>query len=236
MDTLVEFRQVSKSYGGQPVLENLDFMLRRGEVIVFLGPSGCGKTTVLNIATGVTGAASGEVEMHTGRLGYVFQEPRLLPWKTALDNVRFGMTDPSDETALTYLQRAGLAHAAQSFPRQLSGGMKQRVSIARALAADPELILMDEPFSALDPQIKRELQNDVIRIIEEFRTGVLYVTHDYREAVMMADRIILLDCAGKGSGSEIHLQTPRLERDAHYIQGKIDEITERIGGYQIVSD
>ncbi|ARK25347.1 hypothetical protein SporoP37_12235 [Sporosarcina sp. P37] len=224
MNTLVEFHGVSKSYGGQPVLENLSFTLRQGEVVVFLGPSGCGKTTVLNIATGVTSATAGKVDMNTRRLGYVFQEPRLLPWKTALANIRFGMAEPSDEMAQSFLKKVGLTHAGNSFPRQLSGGMKQRVSIARALAANPELILMDEPFSALDPQIKRGLQNDVIRIIEDFRTGVLYVTHDYWEAVTMADRIILLDCAGKGSGAEMHLEVPRFRRYDGYKQEKINEI------------
>lgn len=232
MRTLIEFKHVTKKYSDRLVLQNLSFRLQEGEVIVFLGPSGCGKTTALHIATKIAKATSGEVNIHTTNIGYVFQEPRLLPWKTAIENVRFGMKTSAvqREQALQQLEKVGLAHVADAYPRQLSGGMKQRVSVARALAVNPELIVMDEPFSALDMAIKTELQEDVIRIIEDFNVGVLYVTHDYQEAIKMADRILLLHDIQNGICKEICLDRSRLQRDAYYISEQITIINQLIGG------
>lgn len=232
MKTLIEFKSVTKKYSERPVLRNVSFRLHEGEVFVFLGPSGCGKTTILDIATDITQATSGEVNTYTDNLGYVFQEPRLLPWKTVVENVQFGMKKSSmqKEQAMQKLKKVGLTHVADAYPRQLSGGMKQRVSVARALAVNPELIIMDEPFSALDTAIKTELQEDVLRIIEEHHVGVLYVTHDYQEAIKMADRIFLLHDVQNGICKEINLDRCRSERDAHYIQQQTANINRLIGG------
>lgn len=230
MQTLIEFKYVNKLYAHKSVIRNLSFQLKQGEVIVLLGPSGCGKTTVLNIATGLLKPTSGEVKTHTEQRGYVFQEPRLLPWKTVVDNVLFGMADPNGkkEEAMQLLEKVDLAHVVDAYPRQLSGGMKQRVSIARALAASPELILMDEPFAALDKVIKTELLEAIIHIIEKVHVGILYVTHDYEEAIKIADRILLFNGVHGGNYQEISLEQSRLTRDEAYIRKQINEINQRI--------
>ncbi|MGC5324699.1 ABC transporter ATP-binding protein [Brevibacillus sp. SYSU BS000544] len=216
MEALLRFESVSKSFRGNLVLDNFSFSLNQGEVIALLGPSGCGKTTILNIAAGLIRQSGGTVSVHTEELGYVFQEPRLIPWKTILDNVLFALEKDEKkakmEKARAVLQKVGLEHVSHFYPKQLSGGMKQRVSIARALVVDPKVILMDEPFSALDVSLKKELQQDVIRLIEEHGIGVLYVTHDPEEAARLADRVLIFS-KSCSSANEIPLPVNRSERD-----------------------
>jgi NitT/TauT family transport system ATP-binding protein len=194
---------VSLTLGGRPVLEDVDLSARRGETIVLLGPSGCGKTSLLRVVAGLVMPDRGKVLVDgippvPGRsAAMVFQSYRLLPWKTVHDNVAFALPHLSEamRTARVgeVLARVGLAPFAGAWPRELSGGMQQRVALARALAPAPDLLLMDEPFAALDAQSRELMQGELLQL-----TGgsggptVLFVTHSVDEALVLADRILLL--------------------------------------------
>jgi NitT/TauT family transport system ATP-binding protein len=186
-------------------LSNLSFSVRDGEIVALIGPSGCGKTTALRIAMGLESASGGRVTVDgiavTGcghDRGMVFQHAALLPWLTALENVMFGLEmkglrgDALRATAQRYLDLVGLKESGGRRPYQLSGGMQQRVGIARALAIDPKVLLMDEPFGALDAQTREALQGELITIHARTAKTILFVTHDLDEALYVAQRVILL--------------------------------------------
>lgn len=219
METIIQFQQVSKSFGAKQIIKNCNLSLREGEVAVIIGPSGCGKTTFLHLATKVLQPTSGQVTCFAERLGYVFQEPRLLPWCTLYENVAFSCNGGVDKAQIiNLLNRVKLENELATFPKQLSGGMKQRASIARAFACKPKLIMMDEPFSALDYWIKKELIQDVIDLIDNEHVSMLYVTHDYEEAATVADRIINIAQAKEGIYKEYILNVPRKQRNFDYIK------------------
>jgi NitT/TauT family transport system ATP-binding protein len=186
-------------------LDRLSFTVRDGEVVALIGPSGCGKTTALRIAMGLEAATSGAVTVDgvavTGcgyDRGMVFQHAELLPWLTALQNVEFGLQMKGmrgtvlHDTAIKYLTLVGLADSVKRRPYQLSGGMQQRVGIARALAIDPKVLLMDEPFGALDAQTRESLQGELLDIHARTQKTILFVTHDLDEAVLLADRVVVM--------------------------------------------
>lgn len=186
-------------------LENINLTVEDGEFITLLGPSGCGKTTLLRIIAGLethtSGTASLDGETITGpgpKRGMVFQEYSLFPWKTVIGNVMFGplmqgvSKKEAEAKALNYLQLVGLSEFKNSYPYELSGGMKQRVAIARALANEPEIILMDEPFGALDAQTRNNLQNELLRIWQEEKKTIIFVTHSVDEAVFLSDKVVIL--------------------------------------------
>jgi NitT/TauT family transport system ATP-binding protein len=196
--------QLTKKFGSLEVLLSISAEIGRGEFVSIVGPSGCGKTTFLRIVGGLEKANSGEVRLD-GRVldgpgsdrGFVFQQDNLLPWRTILANTEIG---PEISGALSPAQRAntmrllklvGLEGFEHYYPRQLSGGMRQRVNLARALAVDPDLLLMDEPFSALDAQTREIMQTELLRIWEEGRKTVLFVTHQIDEAVYLSDRVFV---------------------------------------------
>lgn len=202
----VEFSKVSKSFGGIPVFEDLSFSIRRGEFVCFLGPSGCGKSTTLRLLGGLAGIDGGEIQINgkmpqTGwsELAFVFQSPRLVSWRDARSNVILGMqlrdggrqTPDRKAKADQLLDLVGLKDDAAKFPRMLSGGERQRVSIARALAVDPDIILMDEPFSALDPNTRSRLRREITDIWKKTGKTIIFVTHDVDEALELADRILM---------------------------------------------
>ncbi|MBE1202770.1 ATP-binding cassette domain-containing protein [Aminobacter carboxidus] len=187
------------------VLDCVDLTIAENEFVSFVGRSGCGKTTLLNIIAGLEDATQGQITI-AGRpvtgpgqgQGVVFQQHALFPWLTAVDNVAFGFrksglnkTDRRQK-AMDLLTLVGLEAAASKYPREMSGGMQQRVSIARALALDPQILLMDEPFGALDELTRIELQHELLRIWEAQRKTVVFVTHSINEALMLSDRIVLL--------------------------------------------
>ena len=186
-------------------LSRVSFTVRDGEIVSLIGPSGCGKTTALRIAMGLEHATAGRV-MVDGRevsgcghdRGMVFQHAELLPWLTAMQNVMFGLEMKGmrgaelQDTANRYLELVGLATSKNRRPHQLSGGMKQRVGIARALAIDPKVLLMDEPFGALDAQTREDLQEELLQIHARTQKTILFVTHDLDEAVLIADRIVIM--------------------------------------------
>lgn len=176
-----------------------------GEFVAVVGPTGCGKSTLLNVAAGLLAPTAGEVRVGGERLAginrqaaYVFQTDVLLPWKTTLENVALGLRlratppDEARERGRQWLARVGLAHAGERYPHQLSGGMRKRVALAQALIVDPPLLLMDEPFSALDAQTRQLMGNELLMLWQADRKSVLFVTHDLEEAIALADRVVLL--------------------------------------------
>jgi NitT/TauT family transport system ATP-binding protein len=186
-------------------LDRLSFTVHDGEVVALIGPSGCGKTTALRIAMGLEAASGGRVTVDGTPVvrcghdrGMVFQHAELLPWLTALRNVEFGLEMKGirgtalRETAMKYLTLVGLGDSVNRRPYQLSGGMQQRVGIARALAIDPKVLLMDEPFGALDAQTRETLQGELLEIHARTRKTILFVTHDLDEAVLLADRVVVM--------------------------------------------
>ena len=185
-----------KRFGGLNVLEGLDLEFPTGKITAILGPSGCGKTTLLNILAGLIPWDAGHVELD-GRISCVFQEPRLLPWLDVRRNVALVLEEklPADavrETVSRHLELTGMTEYAGYYPSQLSGGLKQRVSLARAFAFPAEILLMDEPFKSLDFQARRRLIRDFLALWRcEVRT-VVFVTHDIREALWMGDLVVLL--------------------------------------------
>ncbi len=194
-------------------LEEVTFSVGHGEFVSIVGPTGCGKSTLLNLAAGLAQADGGSVEVFGRPLvglnpfaTYLFQQDVLLPWKTAEDNVGLGLlfqrvpVPEARARARQWLTRVGLAGFENRYPHQLSGGMRKRVALAQSLIVNPEILLMDEPFSALDVQTRQFMENDLLRIWAEDRKTVLFVTHDLEEAVALADRVVVFS-----SGPAAHL-------------------------------
>ncbi|HEU5319752.1 MAG TPA: ABC transporter ATP-binding protein [Methylomirabilota bacterium] len=201
--------RVSKSYADRAghavhALEGIDLVVEAEEFVAVLGPSGCGKSTLLNLVAGLLAPTAGAVYLEgphvPGRAAtaMVFQEFALFPWRTVQGNVEFGLEEAGmaaaerARTARRYVELTGLTGFERKYPHQLSGGMRQRVGIARALAVEPAVLLMDEPFSALDAQTRQLMQEELLAIWERTRTTIVYVTHNIHEAVYMADRVVVL--------------------------------------------
>ena len=192
-------------YGGKPALEEINLTLASGELLVVLGPSGCGKTTLLNLIAGFVPYQRGTIQLEGKKVegpgaerGVVFQNEGLLPWRNVQENVAFGLQlagvnlEQRLETARQMLKKVGLEGAEKRFIWQLSGGQRQRVGIARALAANPQLLLLDEPFGALDALTREQMQTLLLRLWHETGKQVLLITHDIEEAVFMATELVLL--------------------------------------------
>jgi NitT/TauT family transport system ATP-binding protein len=204
---LLEIQHVSKTFGrgGPPVLDDFSLSTREGEFVSLIGPSGCGKTTLLRIVAGLLTASSGTVRVAgapsvgpSRDKAVVFQHFNLFPWRTALANAAYGLEIQGvgrrerEERAMTWLAKLGLEAYAHHYPGEISGGMRQRVGIARALAIEPKLLLMDEPFGALDALTREHLQGELQRIAETTKLTILFVTHSIDEAVYLSDRIIVM--------------------------------------------
>ncbi|ATQ69198.1 MULTISPECIES: ABC transporter ATP-binding protein [Methylosinus] len=212
---LLEVRVTSKDHvtaGGRPqrVLQDLQFTLPMGRAGAVVGPSGCGKTTLLRLIAGLDAQYEGAIRLPAGgRLGMVFQEPRLLPWRSVVDNLRIAAPQAREETIAALLMRLGLAEHAGHFPGELSLGLARRVALARALAIEPDLLLMDEPFVSLDAMLARELRGEIAALIDERRVTTLIVTHDIREAIELADRVFLLSTRPARVFTTLEIATPR---------------------------
>ncbi len=204
MELKLEVGHLHKQFGDLSVLQDINLAIQSGEFISVVGPSGCGKTTFLRIVAGLEPATSGTLRIDgkpiagpSGNRGFVFQNDSLLPWRTVLANALIGpevagqVTAKERQRTLDLLKLVGLSGFERYFPRQLSGGMRQRVNLARALAIDPEVLLMDEPFAALDAQTREIMQTELLRIWEQGRKTVLFVTHQIDEAVFLSDRVLV---------------------------------------------
>jgi NitT/TauT family transport system ATP-binding protein len=219
----VSLRGVTKAYdNGVMALGPLDLHVRKGEFVSLLGPSGCGKSTALRLIAGLAAPTSGRVEIshHEGEarpgqsIGFVFQEPTLMPWASVRENVRLPLklahapASAADARVNEALARVGLAEFADSYPRELSGGMKMRVSLARALVTDPDILLMDEPFAALDEITRFRLNNDLLALWRNLRKTVIFVTHSVFESVYLSQRVIVMTSRPGRIGAEIQIDAP----------------------------
>jgi NitT/TauT family transport system ATP-binding protein len=192
------------------VLADFRLTLPAGAVGALVGPSGCGKTSLLRLVAGLDQNYDGEIHLPAhGRLGMVFQEPRLLPWRTVIDNLRIAAPQAHDDALVALLDELGLAEHAAHFPRQLSLGLARRVALARALAIEPDLLLLDEPLVSLDAALARELRDKIATLIETRRITTLIVTHDLREAIALADKIFLLSPRPAHVVATLEIDTPR---------------------------
>jgi NitT/TauT family transport system ATP-binding protein len=204
MPRKLEITALSKWFGELEALQNVDVAVEQGEFISVVGPSGCGKTTFLRIVAGLEPATSGTILLDGkpllgpgGNRGFVFQNDSLLPWRTVLSNALIGpevagqVGAKERQRTLDLLKLVGLGGFENYYPRQLSGGMRQRVNLARALAIDPEVLLMDEPFASLDAQTREIMQTELLRIWEQGRKTVVFVTHQIDEAVFLSDRVLV---------------------------------------------
>ena len=220
------FGSLEKPGGGTEVLQDINFAIGEGEILCLLGPSGCGKTTVLNIIAGFQKPTQGEVRVN-GKFvdrpgpdrGVIFQEHGLFPWRTALQNILFGpeMMGKKNEESLAladqYIDLIGLRGFQNHYPHELSGGMQQRVSIARVLVNRPDILLMDEPFGKLDAQTRASMQVLLLDVWEKVRPTILFITHDIDEAIFLGDRIMVMSCRPGRVVKEIDV---RLHRPRDY--------------------
>ena len=247
VDEEVIIDHVGKTYAdnGEPVraLDEVSFTVGPGEFVCLVGPSGCGKTTLFRVIAGLTDSTDGQVVLGGSRvtgpttdMGVVFQEYHLFPWLTVADNVAFGLerTDipaaDRRERVNSMLDLVGLTEFHDSYPKSLSGGMKQRVAIARALAVDPSLLLMDEPFGAVDAQTREMLQRELLEVWQSTGKTILFVTHDVAEAVTLADRIVVM-AAEPGRVHEVvqvDIDRPRKRGDPAF-GGHVARVRELIG-------
>ena len=222
MTAKLAVKRLSKSFGDLEALRGISLDVARGEFISVVGPSGCGKTTFLRIVAGLERASSGEVLLDGRSVkepgsdrGFVFQNDSLLPWRTVLANAIIGREvagsiGPADrKRTMELLKLVGLEGFEHYHPRQLSGGMRQRVNLARALAIDPEILLMDEPFAALDAQTREIMQTELLRIWERGQKTVLFVTHQIDEAVFLSDRVLVFARRPGRLQAEIKIPLPR---------------------------
>ncbi|MGK3986000.1 ABC transporter ATP-binding protein [Sorangium sp. So ce136] len=205
---LLRFERVSRSFvdgrnRGITALEEIDLTVQRGEFVSIIGPSGCGKSTLLRLAAGLDRPTSGRVLYHgqpiagpDRRRGFVFQTYNAFPWLNVRDNIAFGIQQLTpelrDQKVSAWLDLTGLREFADRYPKVLSGGMRQRLALARAMVVEPELLLLDEPFGALDERTRREMQRLLLETVERARCSVLFVTHDIREAILLGDRVLLV--------------------------------------------
>ena len=198
---LLNFKNISKTFYTEEketkVLDHISFTVNENEIVSILGPSGCGKSTILNIINQLTYPTTGEIEL-TAKLGYMFQKDCLMPWKSVYKNIIIGLeiNKKDNQENLAYacdlIKKYHLEEFKSFSSKQISGGMKQRVSLIRTLVLKPDLLLLDEPFSALDFQTRLQVQNDVYQIIKQEKKSALIITHDIQEAIALSDRIIIL--------------------------------------------
>ncbi len=227
---------VSRTGHNLPVLQDINLTVNEEEFVALVGPSGCGKSTLLNITAGLLAPTSGSASFthlpqgHVPRTGIVFQETGLFPWRSVYDNIAFGLEamgvprQEQKDRISHYINLVGLTGFEKALPHHLSGGMRQRVGIARALVINPDLLLMDEPFSALDAQTRTIMQEELVTLWDKTRLSTLYVTHNIQEAVMLADRVVLLSRRPGKISRILNIGIPRTERE-------LPQHTEEIAEY-----
>lgn len=238
----VSRRFVSPTGKSLTALRDFNMSVERGEFVAVVGPTGCGKSTTLNLVTGLAKPSAGEVRLMGGpvngidpRVGFVFQTDALFPWRNVIDNVMAGPVfrgkskADAEEMAKDWLARVGLTRFLHHYPHQLSGGMRKRVSLAQTFINEPEILLLDEPFSALDVQTRTVMQDELLRLWSGTRASVVFVTRDLEEAVGLADQVVVLT-AGPATVKKVHtidLPRPRIMSELRY-QSQFVEIARRI--------
>lgn len=231
---VVSLEGVSHTFGEVPVVARLDLAVMPGEFVAIVGPSGCGKTTILNLCAGWLTPSSGVVR-RAGRSRMVFQHDGLFPWLTVGENVRLGLAHvPAGEErtarARTWLRLVGLDGFEAHYPHQLSGGMRQRVEVVRALAGESDLLLMDEPFSSLDYLTRLRLRGELARLLQEQPRTVILVTHDIEEAAHLADRVVVLSERPATVRDEVRIEEPRPRELTHpAVVGAVRRILGELG-------
>jgi NitT/TauT family transport system ATP-binding protein len=244
----VELSAVSKTYGSNaPVLQQIHLTIAKGEFVSLIGPSGCGKSTLLKLISGLTNATSGNILVDgmtpfnaRETISYIFQDATLLPWRTVTSNVGLGLelehvaSEVRKQKVDTLLELVGLTHVARAYPRQLSGGMKMRVSVARALATRPRLLLMDEPFGALDEMTRDRLNEELLRLRAEQNWTAVFVTHSVAEAVFLSTRIIVLAPSPGRIAQEIEIDLPfprtSITREGPEFESYVTQVSRTLRG------
>lgn len=238
MNTILHLNKVKKYFvlnGNRKLVLDMDFKVQEGEFVTVLGPSGCGKTTLINLIAGFIKPCEGEITFckdkingpHSDR-GVVFQEYAIFPWRTVLKNVMLGLEAKKiskreqEKIAEKYLSLVGLGGVANMYPFELSGGMKQRVAIARTLATNPKILLMDEPFGALDAQRRENLQDELLKIYEKTKKTIIFVTHNIEESIYLGSRLIILKPGDNSIKLDIPINLPK-ERDRTSNEFKVIE-------------
>jgi len=232
-DTLVAIERITMSFGDFTAVREVDIQVGDGEFLAIVGPTGCGKSTILNAVAGLLAPAQGRICIDgkpvkgvQESVGYLFQQDALLPWKTALQNVELGLrfrgvaAAEREDQARRWLAKVGLAGFEARYPHQLSGGQRKRVQMAQALIVEPKVILMDEPFSALDIHTRHLMQNELLRLWQEQRRSVMLITHDLEEAIALGDRVVVLS-AGPSSRVVESFRVP-LDRPRDVAEIKLD--------------
>jgi ABC-type nitrate/sulfonate/bicarbonate transport system ATPase subunit len=233
-------RYQDKSGNTTTALDDINLSVQEEEFLAIVGPSGCGKSTLLSIVAGLTDATSGSayfdgaMEGRSPRIGVVFQDHALFPWRTVQKNVEFGLEQigvarrERAARSVEAIRKVGLQGFEHKYPHQLSGGMRQRVGIARALVIEPDLLLMDEPLSALDAQVRLIMQDQLMELWESVRQKTLYVTHNIDEAVALADRVVVLSRRPGRIVNIVQIEVPRVERKEHHHQVQLMEYADEI--------
>ncbi|MFA6304918.1 MAG: ABC transporter ATP-binding protein [Patescibacteria group bacterium] len=222
----LQVKNINKTFAGESgkiqALTDINLDLQEGEFVCLVGPSGCGKSTLLNIIAGLAPIDSGKIEF-AGKLGFMFQEPTLFPWLKVKDNIAFGLKilkkskEKINEVVDYFLELTHLSNFKEAYPHELSGGMKQRVALARTLALKPDILLMDEPFAALDAQTREMLYKELQEIWQFSKKTILFVTHNVREAVVLGDRVLVFTARPGQIKKEFKINLPR-PRDINDIE------------------
>lgn len=205
-------KKVHKRFGETQVLKDLTLTLPKGEITCILGPSGCGKSTLLNILAGLMAPDQGSVTGSPQKMGYVFQEDRLLPWRTVKENIQLVNSRATEWQVSQLVEAVGLSGFENHYPRQLSGGMRQRCAIARAYLFHPEMLLMDEPFKSLDYDLRLNMVESLVVLWKQWKSTVVFVTHEMDEALLLGNQVIILTPKPCQVAEMIHLRTPQAGR------------------------
>jgi NitT/TauT family transport system ATP-binding protein len=246
----VALANVSKRYGSSPpVLQQIDLSIAKGEFVSLIGPSGCGKSTLLKLISGLSGASSGSILVDgmtpvnaRETISFIFQDATLLPWRTVTNNVGLGLDlehvsrETRKQKVQSLLELVGLTHVARSYPRQLSGGMKMRVSVARALATRPRLLLLDEPFGALDEMTRDRLNEELLRLRAEQNWTAVFVTHSVAEAVFLSTRIVVMAPSPGRIAQQIAVDLPfprtSVTRESPEFESLVTSVSRALRGVQ----